>query len=164
VIRVVVDDLASVRVDAVVRPASTTLEPYPPANQRLEELAAPAFEKLELREELAVGSAVVTDAGDLPAGLIIHAIVGTDADPVTADAIRRAVASTLHRAAAWQIATVGLPPLGSGTPDLPPERVAAVIMTEIRARDMSVGFPSEVVIVVGTEGEKRLFERLAQDP
>ena len=68
-IRVVVDDLAFLGADAVVRPATTRLAPTTPAVRRLESVAGPGFaDSLRLQKELAVGAAVVTaGGGGLPA-------------------------------------------------------------------------------------------------
>jgi len=64
VIRVVVDDLAFLTADAVVRPATTRLASTTPAVRRLETVAGPGFaDRLRLQKELAVGAAVSRPAG-----------------------------------------------------------------------------------------------------
>ena len=66
-IRVVVDDLAFVRSDAVIRPATATLEPTTAALRRLEQVGGPAFwQQLKVQQELAVGAAVNQLSGSLP--------------------------------------------------------------------------------------------------
>jgi O-acetyl-ADP-ribose deacetylase (regulator of RNase III) len=162
VIRIVVDDLALVRVDAIVRPATTRLDPISPVHQHLEELGAPSFQQLRLSEELAVGSAVVTDGGNLQSGLVIHAIVKDSMGEITTSSVRRAMTSTLHRAAAWQITTVAIPPLGSATGGLSIESSADAMMQEIDLYDFAAGFPSELVIVVANPDDRRIFERLSR--
>ena len=63
-IRVVVDDLAFLASDAIVRPATTRLDPTTPAVRRLEQVGGPEFTgHLRIQKELAVGAAVVTAAG-----------------------------------------------------------------------------------------------------
>ena len=158
-IRVVVDDLAAVRVDAVVRPASTTLEPLPRPHERLEQLAAPSFGALDLKDELAVGSAVVTDAANLGAGLVIHAVIGRKGDALEEKWVRRALESTLHRAAAWQLGSLAIPPLGVGGDEFSVETAARIMSSEIQSYDFSAGFPNEIVLVVGSDDERELFER-----
>ena len=67
-IRVVVDDIAFARADAVVRPATATLEPTTAALRRLEQVGGSAFwQQLKVQQDLPVGAAVVTGGGDLPA-------------------------------------------------------------------------------------------------
>src|SRR2546426_7542194 len=75
VIRVVVDDLAGLASDAIVRPATTRLDPTTPVVRRLEQVGGKEFVgRLRLHKDLAVGSAVVTGGGgDLPPGFVVHA-------------------------------------------------------------------------------------------
>ena len=59
-IRVVVDDIAFVPADAVIRPATTMLEPTAAALRHLEQVGGPAFwGQLKVQQPLAVGAAVV---------------------------------------------------------------------------------------------------------
>lgn len=77
-IYVVVDDIAFVTADAVVRPATTSLEPTTAALRHLEQVGGPSFLKqIQVNQDLAVGAAVVTGGGDLPAPFVIHAIIVT---------------------------------------------------------------------------------------
>ena len=84
-IRVVVDDLATFAADAIVRPATTRLDPTAAALRRLEILGGEDFQnKIRLSRELAVGAAVVTAAGgDLPSEFVIHAVIRSEVEPVT---------------------------------------------------------------------------------
>ena len=75
-IEVRVEYLAFYDGEAIVRPATATLDATTPLLRRLEVTAGGALrEQLSLSEPLAVGSAVVTRAGDIPAKLLVHAIV-----------------------------------------------------------------------------------------
>jgi O-acetyl-ADP-ribose deacetylase (regulator of RNase III) len=158
VIRVVVDDLAFVEVDAVVRPATAALAPTSPALRRLEQVGGPAFWKpLKVHDALDVGAAVVTGAGDLAAEFVIHAVIWSDAEPVSIDGIRRALVSVLQRAADWQLERIAVPPLGTGPGGLGLEDVAATMIDLLSA--IPVGScPTDVAIVVETEDERRMFE------
>ena len=76
-IRVVVDDIAFVSADAVIRPATTTLEPTAAALRHLEQVGGPAFwEQLRLQHPLPVGAAVVTGGGELAAEAMLTVFVG----------------------------------------------------------------------------------------
>src|SRR5437879_12120550 len=68
VIRVVVDDLTFLSADAIVRPATTRLDPTTHAVRRLEPVGgAESSSHLRLQKELPVGAAGVTArGGDLP--------------------------------------------------------------------------------------------------
>ena len=90
--RVVVDDLAFFPTDAIVRPATTQLEPTTAALRRLEQMGGPEFLRhLELHTELDVGAAVVTAAGgDLPAEFLIHAIILSQHEAISHRGVSRA--------------------------------------------------------------------------
>jgi len=111
-----VDDLASFAADALVRPATTRLDPTAAALRRLEILGGEEFQnRIRLNRELAVGAAVVTAAGgDLPAEFVIHAVIRSETEPVTRGNVARAWLSTLHQAQEWQFPHLSAPPLGTG--------------------------------------------------
>ncbi len=162
-IRVVVDDLATVRVDAMVRPASTTLEPVPPPIAELESLGGQSFQNIRLNSELALGSAVVTDAGNLAANMVIHAVIAEIPDHVLESSVSRAMESILHRAAAWQMTTIGLPLLPGAFGSLPIEKAAALMVSAVRSRDPKAMFPRELVIVVGNDKDRHVVESISGD-
>ncbi len=159
-IRVVVDDLAFVPSDAVVRPATASLEPTTPALRRLEQVGGPAFHAhLHVQSDLDIGAAVVTGGGDLAAEFVIHAVIRSADQPVTAGGVRRALVSVLQRAADWQLGSLTLPPLGTGAGNLSVED-AARIMVDVLAEAQRQGatYPHDVCIVVESDDERELFE------
>ncbi len=160
-ISVVVDDIAFVEADAVVRPATDRLEPTSSALRHLEQIGGPAFwRQLEVRQELAVGAAVVTGAGDLPTEFVIHAIIRSVTEPVSELTVRRALTSALQRAVDWQLSRVAIPPIGTGAGNLSLEEAAAV-MVDVISRHAAVSqYPSEVYIVVDNEEDKQVFDAL----
>ena len=75
-IHVVVDDLATIKADAVVRAADQSLGPSSPAMARLDERAGPRFaDQRRVSSSLKAGSAVVTGGGDLPAPFVLHVVI-----------------------------------------------------------------------------------------
>lgn len=162
-IRVVIDNLATVRVDAMVRPASTTLKAVAPPIQDLEALGGSSFQNIKVNEELALGSAIVTDAGDLAAKMVIHAIVAVGEEQVSEDSVRRAMASILHRAAAWHMTTIGLPLTQTEFGGLSNERAATLMVSAIRSRDSAADYPRELVVVVSNEKDKKMVEGISGD-
>ncbi len=162
-ITVVVGDLASVPADAVVRPTNGNLEATTPALRRLELAAGPRFRDLcRVQRELGVGAAVVTPAGDLAAELVVHAVVMTRAEPVTASGVRRAAAAALRQAGQWQIGTLAVPPLGTGAGQLSLEQAADALRLALADLDPGSEHPANIVVVVETDAEREIFEaRLA---
>jgi len=159
VIRVVVDDLAFVAADAVVRPATALLEPTAPALRRLEQVGGAAFwAQARTDRELAVGSAVVTGGGDLAVELVIHAIIRSATEGVTREGVRRALTAVLQRAADWQLAHLAMPVLGTGAGALSLEDAADLMGAVLTAVPGLGGFPSTITIVTETDEERQVVE------
>ncbi len=163
-IRVVVDDLASVTADAVVRPTNGNLEAITPALRRLELAAGPRFHELcHVQRELAVGAAVVTAGGDLPAELVVHAVIMARGEGVSKAGVRRAVEAALRQSAQWQIGTLALPPVGIGAGQLSAEDAADALLPAVEEHARNAEHPANVLIVVESDVEREIFEtRLAR--
>jgi len=159
VIRVVVDDLAFLAAAAVVRPATSRLDPTTPAVRRLETVGGTAFTRgLHVQKELAVGAAVVTaGGGDLPE-FVIHAVIQSDIEPVTRDGVARAWRSTLEQAQEWEFTTLTVPPIGTGAGNLSVEDAADIMVPILKTHLGNAAFPASVSIVVETPEERDAFE------
>lgn len=159
-IRVVVDDLAFLPSDAIVRPVTARLDPTTPAVRRLERVGGTEFvDRLRLQKDLAVGAAVVTaGGGDLPAEFVIHAVIQSEAEPVTKESVARAWLSALERAREWEFARLTAPPIGTGAGNLATEDAAAIMVTVLKAQAGQSAFPSDICIVVETTEERETFE------
>ena len=159
----IVGDLASVAADAVVRPANGNLEAITPALRRLELAAGPRFREFcHAERELGVGAAVVTPAGDLTVELVVHAVIMTRQEPVTKAGVRRAAEAVLRQAAQWHIATLALPPLGTGAGQLATEDAADTLLDVVWEHGRNAEHPATVIIVVETDAEREVLEaRLA---
>lgn len=166
-IRVVVDDLASFAADAIVRPATTRLDPTAAALRRLEILGGPDFQnKIRLSRELAVGAAVVTAAGgDLPAEFVIHAVIRSEDEPVTRGNVARAWQAALHQAQEWEFGHLSAPPIGTGAGNLTLEDAAEIMATGLQAHRTHVSgarFPADVSFVVERPEDQQVFEAALQ--
>jgi O-acetyl-ADP-ribose deacetylase (regulator of RNase III) len=159
VIRVVVDDLAFLPADALVRPATTDLEPTTAALRRLEQMGGPDFQRhRQVHSELAIGAAVVTAAGgELPAEFVIHAVIQSREEPITRRGVARAWRSALERAREWGFARLSVPPLGVGAGNLTLEDAAEILISELRDQPATAA-PTEIVIVVETDDDREVFE------
>lgn len=155
-----IDDLAFFEGDAIAWPVTADLAPTTPLMRRLATAVGPSLSRqVQLQEPLAVGSAIVTGAGDLHVELLIHAVVSSATEPVTRDSVRRATMSALHRADAWAIDHLAIAPFGLGAGNLEPE-VSAEIMTDVITTFMRTGRkPRSVTIVVETDAEAELFSQ-----
>lgn len=129
-IQCVVDDLAFVEADAVLRPANDRLEPVTPAAVRLDRQAGPAF-AAECRSAVALdaGSAIITRGGELAAGFVLHVILQDQDSAASPELVRRALAAAWRRASEWGLAAVASAPIGAG-PGLLDLDDAAMLMAE----------------------------------
>jgi O-acetyl-ADP-ribose deacetylase len=161
VIRVVVDDLAFLPSDAIVRPATSRLDATTPAVRRLEAVGGAEFaDRLHVHKELGIGSAVVTGGGGLPAEFVIHAVIRSKTEPVSPSGVRQAWASVLRRAVEWEFPRITTPPLGIGAGNLSVEDAAEIMVGVLRVHLAQASFPAEVSFVVETEEEREVFEAI----
>jgi O-acetyl-ADP-ribose deacetylase (regulator of RNase III) len=113
---------------------------------------------LAITEPLAVGSAIVTGAGDLPVDLLVHAIVTSATERVSREGVRRALRSALQRVLAWQIAEVAIPPFGLGAGNLDIDESAHLMADELARHCGTAPFPTRVTLVAETADEARALE------
>ena len=111
-----------------------------------------------LTEPLAVGSAIVTGAGDLPVDLLVHAIVVSATERVSREGVRRALRSALQRVLAWQIAEVAIPPFGLGAGNLDIDESAHLMADELARHCSTAPFPTRVTVVAETPEEAFALE------
>jgi O-acetyl-ADP-ribose deacetylase (regulator of RNase III) len=160
VIRVVVDDLAGVAVDAVLRPADQSLEPVTPAISLLDRQAGARFDaQRKVTTPLQAGAAVVTGGGDLKAPFVLHVVIRDPSSPVKREIVRRALVSAWQRATDWGLSTIATPLVGAGAGQLSPEEAAA-LLAETFPRDAGDRQPTELHIVVEREEERAMVEAI----
>ncbi len=161
-IRVVVDDLAFVTADAVLRPADETLNPVTPAASRLDQLAGQGFAKQRrVSTPFEAGAAVVTGGGDLTAPFVIHLVIRDDRSAVRPEIVRRALVSAWQRAKDWQLATLAAPLVGAGAGQLALEDAAA-LLAETYAASAGAGGAGELCIVVEREADREIVEAIVR--
>ncbi len=160
-IRVVVDDLAFVAVDAIVRAADETLNPVTPGMSRLDQQAGERFTALRrVQTPLAAGAAVVTGGGDLTAPFVVHVVIRDSAVGADREVVRRALVSAWQRAGDWGLSSVAAPLVGVGIGQLTAEESAQLLADTFTARNG--GCPGTLSIVVEREDERELVEAIVQ--
>lgn len=156
-IRVVVDDLAFLEVDAVLRPADQALDPVSVAASRLDEMAGGSFaDQRRLSGPLEVGSAVVTQGGELSSPYVIHVVIKGDEVNPDRQTVERGLQSAWHRATEWQLSRVATPLVGSGAGQMTVEDAANLLKQTLGTR-AHTDFPTEVQVVVDREDDKDLI-------
>ena len=163
-IRVVIGELAAQAVDGLLRPVRSDLAPVSAASRDIALAAGEALEeRLARLGTLPLGGAVLTPAGSLPAGFLIHLVVMSEEEPQTSISVQRALRNGLRRAADWGLASVALPPLGLSVGLVEPEDAARALV-EILFNHLDEGVaPLDLTIVVGSDFEAGLFEDLVQE-
>lgn len=161
-ITVVVDDLATLQVDAVLRPAGETLEPLTEQATRLDRLGGPRFaEQHRLSSPLGAGAAVVTGGGDLPAPFVIHVVIRDAASPVARTTVRRALVSAWQRAGAWGLGRIATPLVGADGGQLSREE-SATLLVETFPRLGPGDNPTELCIVVERPEDRDVVEAIVR--
>lgn len=161
-ITVVVDDLAFIEADAVLRPTDATLAPVTPAVSRLDRMAGEQFaEQCRVTTRLEPGAAVVTGAGELAAPYVLHVVIMDDTAPAGREAVRRALLSAWQRARDWGLRTVAAPLVGTGAGQLGVEE-AATLLAETFPRSGDGEPPAELRIVVEREDERETVEAIVR--
>ena len=158
-IEVVQGDIADLRASGILRPVSAEWEPVSGAARRLEVAAGPELlEHCEKLGDLPVGSAVLTSAAHLPADYVVHAIVRSIDEQVSASTVHRALQNALRRCVEWGLETLALPPLGTGAGNLDAEDAAGVMVPVLLEHMRDADFPAHVTIVVESEYERDVFQ------
>ena len=159
-IHVRVGDLGEAKAAAVVRAVRSDGEAITAVGRRLEMLAGPTVTKrLQSLGDLPVGGAVITPAGDLPADFIIHAVLQSAEEPVTAHNVQRALVNAIRRAHDFGLESVALPPLGTGAGNLDAEDAAQLIVDVLRDHLQNPLEPRSFEIVVESPYEEELYAR-----
>ena len=161
-IHVVVGDLAREEVDAVVRPADAALAPVGTVSTRLDEVGGATFAaQRRTATALEAGAAVVTGAGALPAGFVLHVVVADERGFAGPEKIRRALVSAWQRALDWGLIRVAAPLVGTVEGPLAAEQ-SAVLLVETFAEAHGPAGTGELRIVVDAPAERDLIEAIVR--
>ena len=159
-IRILRAELADTEAAAILRPVSAEWDPVTPATRRLEIAAGmPMVEECRRLGELAVGSAVITPAGDLRAQFMVHVIVRSIDEPVTANIVKRGLQNGLRRLSEWGVESVAVSPLGTGAGNLDPEESAREMIPVLLEHLSTAREPTRIDVVVDSAYEQEVFER-----
>jgi O-acetyl-ADP-ribose deacetylase (regulator of RNase III) len=162
VIRVVVGELGREAVDAVLRPADARLAPVGAAAVHLDELGGEDFAKeRRTATPLEAGAAVVTGAGALAAGFVLHVVVVDERGAAGREQVRRALVSAWQRAGDWGLARVAAPLVGVANGQLTVE-AAVELLVETFPGPEGRHEPPELRIVVDAPAERDVVEAIVR--
>ncbi len=159
-IRVLFSDGKDVDAEAIIRSVYSNLQPDTPFSRDLELRAGPRVsERLQAMGDLPIGAAAITPGGDAGQSFLIHVVVQSVDEPVTAEGVRSALKNGLRRAEEWGMESLALPPLGTGAGNLEADEAAAVMIPLLFQHLRDSDAPSEIFILVGTPFEEDVFNR-----
>ena len=148
-------DITEMAVDAIVNPANSLGIMGGGVAAALSRRGGPTIQKEAMSlAPIAVGAAVVTNAGTLWAKRIIHA--PTMEEPglkIPVENVRRATRAALLAAAHHQFAVIALPGMGTGLGGVDPADAARAMIDELRAHRQPM--PTTVYLV--DKNEDMLF-------
>ena len=158
----VVDELASLGVDAVLRPAGESLEPLAASASRLDQLGGLRFaEQHRVSAPLEAGAAVVTGGGDLVAPFVIHVVIRDAGSPVARTTVRRALVSAWQRATEWGLARIAAPLVGADAGALSLVESATLLVETFPAPGAG-NHPAELCIVVERQEDRDAVEAIVR--
>lgn len=161
-IDVVVDDLAFIDADAILRPADGHLAPLTPAMSRVDQHGGEAFARLRtVQSPLQAGAAVVTGGGGLASPFVVHLVLQDEQEQGDASLVRRALRAAWQQAAAWQLDRLAAPLVGAGPGRLSDEEAAELLVETFAAAD-EAGGSRALRIVVEREPDRERVEAVVK--
>jgi len=160
-------DITAMPVDAVVNPANSLGIMGGGVSAALSRKGGPTIQKEAMSlAPIAVGAAVVTNAGQLWAKHVIHApTMEQPGTKVGVENVRRATRAALLAAGRNGYETIAFPGMGTGTGQVPYDEAARAMVDELRAHKMPQ--PSTIWLIATNHDMIYAFEdalRLASIP
>ena len=155
-IEVVTADITTVEADAVVNAANDHLWMGAGVAGAIKRAGGAEIEREAMAKgPIAIGDAVATGAGRLPARWVIHAAAMGQDLRTDATMIRRATESAIRVADEVGARSVAMPALGTGVGGFPLDECARIMVEAVRAH---AGHIERVIFVVRGADAARAFE------
>jgi O-acetyl-ADP-ribose deacetylase (regulator of RNase III) len=152
-------DIAELRTDAIVNAANSALWMGAGVAGAIKRAGGQEIEDEAVKQgPIPVGEAVVTGAGNLKAGFVIHAaVMGTDL-VTDADKIRSATKNSLIRAEELGLKSIAFPALGTGVGGFPYSKAAEIMISAVSEHLAGESDLEEVLLVLYGDEAYRAFE------
>jgi O-acetyl-ADP-ribose deacetylase (regulator of RNase III) len=153
-------DITTLEVDAIANAANTRLLHGGGVAGAIVRAGGQTIQdESDRKAPVALGEAVATGAGSLPARWVIHAATMQLGGPTSADIIRRATAATLWKAEELNARSLALVAFGTGVGGFPLDEAAEIEVEEVR-RHLDTGSRLERIVFAVRGAEARsAFER-----
>lgn len=158
-IRLLEGDICREEVDAIVNAANTELKLGTGVAGAIREQAGPAVqEECDGLAPVAVGEAVLTGAGRLPARHVLHAASMELGGRTTEEALRASTRCCLELAREHELRSIAFPALGTGVGGLSLQRCAEIMLEEARQHLDGETSVEDIRFVLFGEPAYRVFE------
>ena len=147
-------DVTKLEVDAIANAANTELQHGGGVAGAISRAGGPTVQaESNEKAPIAIGEAVETGAGEMPARYVIHAATMELGGPTSADAIATSTRSTLERAEQLGCRSLALVAFGTGVGGFPVDE-AARLMTSVVKAHAGKSLERIVFSVHGDEAER----------
>lgn len=151
-IRLLRGGLAEASAEAILRAVSSDGDAISGWGRRLEALAGPEVAaRVAAQGECPVGTAFLTPGGGTGADFIVHLVLQSREEPVSAAGLERAVRNALRRASDFGLESVALPLLGTGPGQLPAEVSAPLILQLLEEHRGGHALPDRFLLITESE-------------
>jgi O-acetyl-ADP-ribose deacetylase (regulator of RNase III) len=158
-------DITKLEVDAIANAANTDLKHGGGVAGAIVRAGGRVIqEESDRKAPIALGEAVETVAGDMPARWVIHAATMELGGPTSDEIIRKATASTLRKADELGARSLGLVAFGTGVGGFPVEQAARIEVEQVRSHLARGSKLERVVFTVFGEKAREAFERAIAEP
>ena len=155
-------DISAQEVDAIVNAANSALQLGSGVAGALRERGGPEIQaECDAHGPIAVGEAVATGAGALPARFVIHAAGMEPGGRATEEAVGAAMRRSLEIARELGCRSIAVPAIGAGVGGLSTQRSAELLLAEARAHLAGTTCLEEIRFVLFGEPALRLFESVS---
>ena len=158
-LEVIDGDVTKLEVDAIANAANTMLMHGGGVAGAISRAGGPEVQReSDAKAPIALGDAVETTAGHLPARWVIHAATMELGGPTSADIIERATRSTLAKAEDLGARSLALVAFGTGVGGFPLDKAASIMVSA--AREHTGDLERIVFAVHGAEAERAFRNQL----
>ena len=163
-IEVLDTDITTLEVDAIANAANTRLMHGGGVAGAIARAGGPEVQaESDRRAPIALGEAVETSAGLMPAEWVIHAATMELGGSTSADVVRRATASTLRLADRLGASSLALVAFGTGVGGFPIAEAARIEVEEVRRYLDEGGTIGRIVFAVRGDEARAAFEAALAD-
>jgi len=154
-LEVIAADVTKLEVDAIANAANTQLAHGGGVAGAISRAGGPAVQRESSEKApIALGEAIETTAGDMPARWVIHAATMELGGPTSAEVIERATRSTLAKAEELGARSLALVAFGTGVGGFPLDEAAAIMVGAARAHS---GDLERIVFAVHGDAAEQAF-------